>query len=76
MTEPNERKGDAPSKGAIRCQRTDQEYDCSEHERCPYCFGNTADVRAGDHTKFCDYDPEKDPVSFGFRANSDRWEHG
>jgi hypothetical protein len=50
----------------VPCRRTGQEYDCNEHVRCPYCFGEEKDVETGDHEQFCDFEPGKDPVSFGF----------
>ncbi|MCB9915548.1 MAG: hypothetical protein H6828_10425 [Planctomycetes bacterium] len=60
----------------VPCRRTGQEYDCREHERCPYCFGSRGDVARGKHEEFCDFDPERDPVSFGFPPHSDREQHG
>ncbi|MEW6071150.1 MAG: hypothetical protein AB1726_00965 [Planctomycetota bacterium] len=60
----------------IHCRRTGQDYDPEEHRRCPYCHGALADVAAGDHARFCDYDPKKDPIHFGFPPDSTRHRTG
>jgi len=60
----------------IRCRRTGQDYSTGEHGRCPYCWGEKKDVEAGDHQEFCDYDPKKDPISFGFPPDSSRQQNG
>ena len=35
-----------------------------------------ASVLYGDHGTFCDYDPEKDPISFGFPPDGTRHQTG
>jgi hypothetical protein len=72
MTDLNQEQGGASGEALIRCRRTDQDYNCTEHKRCPYCYGSEAEVRSGDHQTFCDYDPERDPINFGFPTNSSR----
>jgi hypothetical protein len=56
----------------VPCHRTGQLFDLTEHERCPYCYGAQKDVATGDHGEFCDFDPDRDPVGFGFPAESTR----
>ncbi|MHC4821727.1 MAG: hypothetical protein ACYTDX_08430 [Planctomycetota bacterium] len=62
--------------GAVHCRRTGQEYEVDKHVRCPYCFGEEGDVATGNHEKFCDFEPGKDPVSFGFPKDSERLTRG
>ncbi len=50
----------------IHCRRVDKKLAPCEHEACPYCHGSKAQVETGEHGLFCNYDPEKDPVHFGF----------
>ena len=77
MTDPNE-EGRSQERGTVRvsCRRTGETFDPEAHGRCPYCFGSKSDIRPGNHKDFCDYDPEKDPVSFGFPSDSARAQHG
>jgi hypothetical protein len=56
----------------IECQRTGQEYDAEEHLRCPYCFGKEKDMTSAEPERFCDFEPGKDPINFGFPENSSR----
>lgn len=57
----------------VYCVRNHTTKKASEHLRCPYCFGRSREVvEAGEHERFCDFDPEKDPVSFGFPEGSTR----
>jgi len=60
----------------VRCVRTGQEYDSSEHSLCPYCFGEKAKIKEGQHGVFCDYDPKRDPIHFGFPPDSQRAQGG
>ena len=50
----------------IHCRRLDRPLPLSEHRDCPYCFGKEADIKTGDHRRFCDYKPGEDPINFGF----------
>lgn len=50
----------------VACRRQSVERSVREHLACPYCFGSAADVRTRDHARFCDFDPERDPIAFGF----------
>lgn len=61
MTNPHD-----AAEPTIRCRRVDARYTVAEHQACPYCFGQASSVATGDHTTFCDYQPGKDPVHFGF----------
>ena len=65
-------QGDA----AIKCRRTGQTYDLSTCPRCPYCFGDSADVASTDPESFCDFHPGEDPVSFGFPGDDVRTQRG
>lgn len=60
----------------LRCRRTNKDYSFEDHLRCPYCFGNEKDLETRDHGEFCDYDPSRDPVHFGFPEDSDRHTRG
>jgi hypothetical protein len=54
------------SEKRVECRRVNKSVTPEEHQQCPYCFGTVTEVCSGRHETFCDYDPEKDPVSFGF----------
>jgi len=69
-------KSDAPAERTVMCRRTDQPTTVTEHARCPYCFGELAEIRAGDHRQFCDFDPSRDPINFGFPPDGSRHLHG
>lgn len=61
MTEQND------SGNSVHCWRTGRALPSGEHRECPYCFGRTdGEVETAEHARFCDYDPEKDPIVFGF----------
>ena len=62
--------------GRVRCQRTEQDLRVEEHLLCPYCFGQTANIETGEHTRFCGFEPERDPVSFGFPEHGSRYQRG
>jgi hypothetical protein len=49
-----------------QCVRTGQLYDSSVHAACPYCFGSQADLSTGDRSRFCGFEPGRDPLNFGF----------
>jgi len=53
----------------VECRRVNKAVSADEHKQCPYCFGTVTEICSGRHETFCDYDPEKDPVSFGFPAD-------
>ncbi len=77
----DDRKEDAqpvqpPGLRVLHCRRTGQDYEVAEHERCPYCFGEGAEVESGEYERFCDFEPGKDPVTFGFPGTSSRDLHG
>jgi hypothetical protein len=57
----------------VFCVRNKCEKDASEHLGCPYCFGKRREVvEDGERKDFCDFDPDKDPTSFGFPEGSTR----
>ena len=56
----------------VHCVRLDAMRLPAEHLRCSYCFGRDAEIRAGLHRRFCDFDAERDPVSFGFPSSHGR----
>ncbi len=61
----------------VFCRRNQVLKDASEHLSCPYCFGKKREAVEGrPHEEFCDYDPAKDPVSFGFPEGTTRSERG
>jgi len=52
----------------------DADYTATQHKDCPYCFGGETAIGSGDHAKFCDFKPGKDPIVFGFPT--DRGHYG
>ena len=78
MSDDKNETGPAPesSKRAKACRRTGQLFDPAECDRCPYCFGDDADVASADRDTFCDFHPGEDPVHFGFPGNDSRSQHG
>jgi hypothetical protein len=52
--------------GEVMCRRLKRPLPIAEHRQCLYCFGEPEDVGTGDHPRFCDFDPERDPINFGF----------
>ena len=69
-------RGTKQGEQVIACRRTGQRYDLTECPRCPYCFGDDADVASADPSSFCDFHVGVDPVSFGFPGNDARTLHG
>lgn len=55
-----------PAEKAPHCPRLGAPRTVAEHLDCPYCHGRAADVEGGDRACFCDYDPKRDPVVYGF----------
>jgi len=60
----------------VHCRRIDRMRELEEHLTCPYCRGRKAAVAHGEHSRFCDYDPEVDPISFGFPERGSRFWKG
>jgi hypothetical protein len=58
--------------GQVQCRRLGRPLTVHEHRECPYCHGKTAEVASGQHETFCDYDPEEDPINFGFPQDRGR----
>jgi hypothetical protein len=50
----------------VFCQRIQEPVSVDEHKGCAYCFGTVEAVKEGKHEEFCDYDPDRDPLQFGF----------
>jgi len=50
----------------LRCRRLDRLVDLDEHESCPYCFGRREELASGRYEAFCDWQPGRDPVHYGF----------
>jgi hypothetical protein len=49
----------------VHCRRIDRKLPPEEHADCPYCYGKKK-VEGGEHAEFCDFEPDKDPIVFGF----------
>jgi len=65
--------GAAKKEKRVFCVRNKCEKTPDEHLGCPYCFGKKRQVvEKGDRQEFCDFDPEKDPTSFGFPEGTSR----
>jgi hypothetical protein len=60
------RTAKAPAEQTVYCRRLLRPLPLSEHKQCSYCFGEEGEIAEGDHEKFCDFDPAKDPINFGF----------
>ena len=57
----------------VYCVRNACEKEAAEHLSCPYCFGRRREVvEGGERKDFCDFDPDKDPQSFGFPEGTTR----
>jgi hypothetical protein len=77
MSDRDEKETPGDAKGKpVHCRRTGQDYQPHEHQRCPYCWGEKKEVETGEHQEFCDYDPKKDPISFGFPPDGSRQQSG
>ncbi len=74
MSQPKRAKAakKAPA-GEVPCRRVQRTFRPEEHRDCPYCFGTEADVKSGEHAKFCDFHPGEDPICFGFPQNFGRY---
>jgi hypothetical protein len=58
------------SEPKVPCPRLDRARAVEEHVDCPYCFGSPEDVASGRRERFCDFEPGRDPVVFGFPEGS------
>lgn len=66
-------KKDAQKHKKVFCVRNQCEKGADEHLGCPYCFGKHREVvEEGERKEFCDFDPDKDPTSFGFPEGTSR----
>ena len=65
----SESKSAAPA-ATVHCRRVNAAMTVEEHAECPYCHGNEAEIGSADHERFCSYDPESDPVVYGFPPDS------
>lgn len=76
----NDHEHDTFNKGfeekGVYCRRVGEKFAPDEHERCAYCHGSKAEVQTGEHANFCNYDPNKDPVHFGFPEGGGRDQNG
>jgi hypothetical protein len=61
-----EGKAQAQAVELVFCQRIQEPVSVGEHKKCPYCFGTIEAIADGCHEDFCDYDPDRDPLQFGF----------
>jgi len=60
----------------LLCRRTGRWLALEEHARCPYCYGREAGLATGQHERFCDFVPGRDPVHFGFPPDTSREQRG
>lgn len=65
--------GDPVPAGMVCCRRVEAVYTPEEHASCPYCYGKASDVAPGGYAKFCDFQPGKDPICFGFPDDKGRY---
>lgn len=70
MTDPRKKLPTTTAKPQ-HCPRLGREVPEAEHRDCPYCFGDDAGIAKGDRKEYCDFEPGKDPVHFGFPDNED-----
>jgi hypothetical protein len=59
-------KATAETSELVFCQRIQEPVSVDEHKGCAYCFGTVEAITEGKHEEFCDYDPDRDPLQFGF----------
>lgn len=57
----------------VACRRTGRPLAPAGHLACPYCFGDAGTVASADHERFCDFQPGKDPLAFGFPQDAGRY---
>ncbi|MCB9881398.1 MAG: hypothetical protein H6834_06375 [Planctomycetes bacterium] len=61
-----------PQDAKVYCRRLKEMKPLAEHTECMYCFGKLGQVDGSHYDHFCDYDPDKDPIHFGFPQDSSR----
>ena len=76
MTDNPDKKDVVPMDKLVRCRRTGRDFDLGEHQKCPYCFGHAEEIETGEHEKFCDFEPGRDPVCYGFPGTTSREQRG
>ncbi|KAA3615212.1 MAG: hypothetical protein DWQ01_00375 [Planctomycetota bacterium] len=77
MSEPKDQTSNPePPPDPVHCRRVDRSLPPGEHLQCPYCFGKLAEVEAGEHRRFCDFQPDQDPLHFGFPGDDSRSQQG
>jgi hypothetical protein len=64
-THPGQSADPAPPT-EVYCRRVERPLAVEEHVDCPYCYGKKNDVQTTEHRQFCDFEPGKDPIHFGF----------
>ena len=57
----------------VHCRRLDRPLTVEEHKTCLYCHGTRNDITCSEYAVFCDYEPGKDPVDFGFPEGFGRY---
>jgi hypothetical protein len=57
---------------AVYCKRLDKQLPVAEHADCVYCHGDEEEIKTAEHERFCEFDPDKDPVHFGFPEGTSR----
>ena len=72
MPEPEKHGAGSQGVAHIRCRRTGQLYSLAECPRCPYCYGDDDAVASARREEYCDFDPKRDPVHFGFPPGAAR----
>ena len=63
---PSDQADDDSNPMLIQCRRVHRPMPVDDHKDCPYCFGDEATIRTCGYASFCDFDPDLDPVNFGF----------
>ena len=62
-----------PSAKVVFCVRNERMKAAKGHLECPYCYAKALEeIESGERARFCDFDPEKDPTSFGFPEGTSR----
>ncbi len=68
--------GTEKTSGTVHCRRLGRALTPDRHLSCSYCNGDTEQIATGEYERFCDFDPEKLPVSFGFPDDGSRLQRG